>query len=162
MRIWTLAAVATLVAGLASVPAHAAEIKPSKRACAPGDYSCMQVSTRTALANQAVTFTGSLSPRALRNLRNWTAGEMDVCLDRYRTKPARDGWPSQSLPQACTTVKRDGTFTLVAELSQPGTFYYGLSAGECRADDGLCGAGDPLFLGPVGNKGNRAVTLTTR
>ena len=162
VRLGSLIASIALLGGLSATTAHASDIKPAKRACAPNDYACLAVSTRVASPDQVVTFTGSLSPRALRNVRNWTAGEMDVCLERYRTKPGRTGWPAEQLPQACTTVKRDGTFTLNAQLGKSGTYYYGLTAGECRGDEDLCGAGDPQLVGVVGNKGDRTVTLTTR
>ncbi len=161
MRLPLIAVVGLLAITLA--PVANADVRPAKKVCDKDDYACMQVSTREAPANATVTFTGTLSPRAQRNVRSWTAGEMDVCLTRYRNKPNRDGsWPSQTLNQACTTVKRDGTFTLNAQLGERGTFFYGLQAGECLASRAECGNGDPGLIGVGSNKRDRVLSLTTR
>ena len=155
------AAVAVLAMTLA--PSAGADVRPAKKVCAKGDYACMQVSTRQAAVDETVTFTGTLSPRAQRNVASWTDGEMDVCLTRYRSTPNRDGsWPAKTLDQACTTVKRDGSFTLVAQLGERGTYFYGLVAGECRASRAECGNADPGLIGVGSNKRDRALALTTR
>ncbi len=162
MRVPVITA-AVAVLALALAPAANADVRPAKKVCAKGDYACLQVSTRQAAVDETVTFTGKLSPRAQRNVASWTDGEMDVCLTRYRNKPNRDGsWPWQTLNQACTTVKRDGTFTLVAQLGERGTFFYGLEAGECRASRAECGNSDPGLVGVGSNKRDRALSLTTR
>jgi hypothetical protein len=154
------AAVGMLTVALA--PSASADVKPAGKVCAKDDYACMQVSPRQAGVNETVIFTGKLSPRAQRNVRSWTAGEMNVCLTRYRTKPNRDGsWPSTTLDQACTTVNRDGSFTLNAQLGERGTFFYGLEAGTCRASRAECGNADPGLIGVGSNKRDRALALTT-
>lgn len=161
MRLPLIAAAMGLLA-VALAPAANADVRPAKKVCDSDDYACMQVSTRQASANETVSFTGTLSPRAQRTVGSWTDGEMDVCLTRYRTKPNRNGsWPWQTLDQACTTVNRNGTFTLNAQLGVRGTFFYGLEAGECRASRAECGNSDPGLIGVGSNKGDRALSLTT-
>lgn len=160
-----LAAVVTAAAtAVFVVPAQAADsVKPAKSACSEGAdgarYACMKVDARSVPAGEAVTFSGKLSPSAVKNLGNWTKGDNTVCLTRYKTKPESDGgWPSQTLDGVCTTVNKNGTFTIQANLGRPGTFYYGLTMGPCQGSSDLCGNGDP---GLVGVAGPRVVALTT-
>jgi len=156
------AIVATI--GLA-VPAQAAdEYKPRKSACNadPEDYACLRTDSRKEVAGEPVTFRGSLSKRAQKNLAQWTDGENTICLTRYKTKPEKDGsWPWQTLDEACTTLNSDGTFGLVAYLGRQGKFFYGVEMGPCKGDAGLCGNGDGGLIGVGGNKKNRVVAVRT-
>lgn len=164
-RIFALsAAVAVAATSLVATPALAATPKPSARACSLDGmgsvYACMEVADRTVPSGDTVTFTGHLSPRAMTNLKAWTKGDNIVCLDRFRTKPESDGsWPWETLEGACTTVRKDGRFTIEAEFGRKGTYYYGLEFGPCRADAALCGDGDPGLL-LVGQKRVVAVRTT--
>lgn len=158
------AAVALAMTSLIASPALAATPKPSARACSMdvlgGVYACMRVADRTVPSGDTVTFTGRLSPRALTNLKAWTKGDNIVCLIRLRTTPESDGsWPWETLEGACTTVRKDGRFTINAEFGRKGTYYYGLEFGPCRADAAMCGDGDPGLLS-VGQKRVVAVRTT--
>jgi hypothetical protein len=96
----------------------------------------------------------------MKALGSWTRGENTVCLTRYAPTPQSDGWPSQTLDQACTTVKKDGTFGLTVELGKQGLNFYGVEMGPCRASEDECGNADPGLLG-VSNKKNRVVAVRT-
>ena len=150
--------------GLA-VPAQAADNhKPRKSACTadPSNYACLQTDMRKEVAGEPVTFRGSLSKQAQRNLAEWTGGENTICLTRYESKPEKDGsWPWQTLDEACTTLNTDGTFGLVAYLGRQGKFFYGVEMGPCRGNKDLCGNGDPGLIGAGGNKKNRVVAVRT-
>lgn len=161
-----IAAAVLVPASLVSVaiPASAAtDVKPARSACSEGvdtpRYACMTVDARKVPSGDTATFTGTLSATALANLEEWTKGDRIVCLTRYAPKPQADGsWPSTTLEGVCTTVRRNGTFTIEAEFGRKGTFYYGLEMGPCRGSDALCGNGDPGLLGVAGP---RVVALTT-
>ena len=109
----------------------------------------MKVNAKKVPSSETATFTGNLSKRARKNLESWTRGENIVCLSRYATKPATDGgWPSQVLEAACTTIRNNGEFTIIAEIGRKGTYYYGLKMGPCRAKNIVeCGEGDPGLIG---------------
>ena len=158
--------VVTALAGIALVagPAQAAtDVTPAKSACSEGvgtaKYACMKVDARKVPSGDTATFTGTLSATALANLKDWTKADNIVCLTRYQAKPEADGsWPSTTLEGVCTTVRKDGSFTIEAEFGRKGTYYYGLEMGPCRASADLCGNGDPGLLGVAGP---RVVALTT-
>ena len=139
--------------------------KPSRQACTqdPPKYACLAVDARRVPSGETATFTGTLSRRAMRNLRAWTKGDNVVCLVRYNTAPEADGsWPGQVLEGACTTVRRDRGFTIEAELGRKGRYFYGVEMGPCRASTpgiGLCGSGDPGLIGVA--PGARVVALRT-
>lgn len=164
IRVLTLSlTLAFAASALVAVPAQAATPKPSSRACSVdfegANYACMEVADRTVPSGDTVTFTGQLSPSAMANLKAWTKGDNIVCLDRFKTKPEADGsWPWETLEGVCTTVRKNGGFTLEAEFGRKGTYYYGLEFGPCRASASLCGDGDPGLLG-VG--GPRVVAVRT-
>ena len=147
-------------------PAEAATTPiPSKSACSEGTggttYACMQVADRTVPSGKTVTFTGQLSPTAMKNLRAWTKGDNIVCLDRFKPKPEADGsWPWTTMEAACTTVRKSGAFTINAEFGRKGTFYYGLEMGPCRASKAMCGGADPGLLGVIGMD-DKVVAVTT-
>ncbi|MDE0975168.1 MAG: hypothetical protein OSA11_08790 [Candidatus Nanopelagicales bacterium] len=108
--------------------------KPSKSVCSQDgrdkDYACMKVKAKKVPSSETVTFAGNLSKRARKNLESWTRGENIVCHSRYATKPATDGgWPSQVLEAACTTIRNNSEFTIIAELGRKGKYYYGLKMG---------------------------------
>jgi hypothetical protein len=153
-----------LVVPLLGLPAASADtaVKPRKSACTadPADYACLKASARREVSGEPVSFTGKLSPRAMKALGSWTRGENTVCLTRYAPTPQSDGWPSQTLDQACTTVKKDGTFGLTVELGKQGLNFYGVEMGPCRASEDECGNADPGLLG-VSNKKNRVVAVRT-
>jgi len=163
--------VAVLVTGTAMLngfagTAHAAPVaKPSRQACTPDPprYACLRVDARRVPSGETATFTGTLSRRAMRNLRTWSKGDNVVCLVRYKTTPEADGsWPGEVLEGACTTVRRDRAFTIAAELGRKGRYFYGVQMGPCRASapgTGLCGSGDGGLLSP--SAGARAVALRT-
>jgi hypothetical protein len=138
---------------LATGPAAAASTpKPSAKACSEspdgGSCACMRVKDRTVPSGRTVTFAGTLSPMARKHLKQWTKGDKIVCVDRFNTTPEADGsWPWQTTEGVCTTVRKDGSFILKAELGRKGTYYYGLEMGPCRADDDRCGNADPILLG---------------
>lgn len=156
--------VGLLVSGFGIQPAFAApEVTPRKSACTkdPANYACLTTEARREVAGQPVTFTGTLSAKALKNLASWTTGENTVCLIRFDPQPQSNGsWPSQTLDQACTTVNKNGTFGLTVELGKQGLHFYGVEMGPCRASQDECGNGDPGLLG-VSNKKNRVVAVRT-
>ena len=139
-------------------PAAQAATPSQRYVCDTDRYACLSVDQSRVAAGSPATFNGILSKRAAQNLRNWTLGANDICLTRYATTPSAEGWPSKTLNQACTTVKRDRRFTLTATLDKRGTYFYGIEMGPCTGSAGLCGNGDGFLVG-VG--GNRKVTLTT-
>lgn len=147
------------------VPVQAAPAaKPSRQACTvdPPKYACLRVDARRVPSGETATFTGTLSARAMRNLRQWTKGDNVVCLVRYKLTPEVDGWPGEVLEGACTTVRRDRSFTIAAELGRKGRYFYGVQMGPCRASapgTGLCGSGDGGLLSV--SPGARAVALRT-
>lgn len=148
------------------VTAQAAEKpKPSNSVCSEGapnkDYACMAVNANKVPSGDPATFTGTLSAKAQKALASWTNGDNVVCLTRYKTTPETDGWPSQILDSACTTVRKDGGFTIVAEFGRKGTYYYGLEMGPCLSKNaGECGNADPDLIG-LFNKNNKALALRT-
>jgi hypothetical protein len=137
--------------------------KPSKSVCSEGvankDYACMKVNAKKVPSGETATFTGNLSTNAQKQLKSWTKGDNIVCLTRYRTKPKTYG-PAQILDEACTTVRKNGEFTINAELGRKGTYYYGLEMGPCRAKAGECGNSDPGLIDGA-NKANKALQLET-
>ncbi len=153
------------LSGVLAVPAQAdTNVKPRKSACTadPSNYACLQVSDRREISGEAVTFTGSLSRQAQRNLVSWTDGENTICLTRYAAKPRRNGsWPSQTLDAACTTLNPNGTFGMTVFLGVQGQHFYGVEMGQCRASRDECGNADPGLIGVMGNKKNRAVAVRT-
>ena len=126
------------------------------------NYACMDVDERKVPSGETATFTGSLSAQAQKYLKSWTRGDNIVCLTRYKTTPEADGsWPWQTLDAACTTVRKNGEFTIEAEFGRKGAFYYGLEFGPCRSKTpGECGGGDAMLIG-VFNKGDKALRLIT-
>lgn len=121
----------------------------------------MKVNKATVPSGNTAVFTGTLSKQASSALAKWTKGDNIVCLTRYKTTPEADGsWPWTVLDAACTTVRKDGNFTIRAEFGRKGTFYYGLEMGPCRGDADLCGAGDPGLVGVI-NIDNKALALRT-
>ncbi len=162
-----IAAMLSLAGALVVAPsAQAADAPiPSKLACSKGvgavDYACLAVTKSAVPSGDPAVFTGSLSKKARKNLALWTKGDNIICLQRYKTKPESDGWPSTTLEGACATVRKDGGFAIAATLGRKGTFYYGITMGPCRGDAGLCGNGDPGLLGVGSNHGNKVVSLTT-
>lgn len=124
-------------------------------------YACLETSDRTVPSGDTVTFTGTLSPAAMKNLKSWTRGDNIVCLDRYKTKPEADGsWPWEMLEGVCTTVRKDGGFTIKAEFGRKGTYYYGVEIGPCRSTADECGNGDPGLVGGNG-AGKKVLQVTT-
>lgn len=168
MRIAALAS--ALVIGASSLvfatPALAADPVPSNASCSAGpggkNYACMEVDTRRAPAGATVTFTGKLTPAAMKNLRSWTKGDNIVCLTRYKPKAEADGsWPWTVLEGACTTVRKNGGFTIQAEFGRTGQFFYGLEMGPCRASQAECGGGDPGLVGLGSDKDPSVVAVRT-
>jgi len=154
-----------LLVPLLALPAASADttVKPRKSACTadPADYACLKASARREVAGEPVSFTGTLSPRAMKALASWTQGENTVCLIRFAPAPASDGsWGSQTLDQACTTVNKNGTFGLTVELGKQGLHFYGVEMGPCRSSQDECGNADPGLLG-VANKKDRVVAVRT-
>ena len=139
------------------------DYKPRKSACTaePSDYACLRVSDRREVSGEAVTFTGTLSRQAQKNLASWTRGENTICLTRYAPAPGKNGWPGQTLDQACTTLNPNGTFGMTVFLGVQGLHFYGVEMGPCRADEAECGGGDPGLLSPGGTKKNRVVAVRT-
>ena len=167
-RSFLAAASALLVASsgmLASAGTASADedYKPRKSACTadPSDYACLRVSDRREVSGEAVTFTGTLSKQAQKNLSSWTRGENTICLTRYAPAPGKDGWPGQTLDQACTTLNPNRTFGMTVFLGVQGLHFYGVQMGPCRADEAECGGGDPGLLSPGGTKKNRVVAVRT-
>jgi hypothetical protein len=139
------------------------DLKRKKKACTaePRNYACLKASDRREVAGEPVTFTGTLSRQARRQLRNWTEGENTICLTRYEPKPLKDGsWPWETLDKVCTTLNTDGTFGMLANLGVQGLHYYGVEMGPCRADEDVCGNADPGLLG-VANRNDRVVAVRT-
>ena len=140
------------------------DVKPRKSACTadPSNYACLKVSDRREVSGEAVTFTGTLSKQAQKNLASWTRGENTICLTRYERAPMKDGsWPWQTLDQACTTMNPNGTFGMTVFLGVQGLHYYGVEMGPCRADEDECGNSDPGLIGVGGNKKDRVVAVRT-
>lgn len=140
------------------------DVKPRKSACTadPNNYACLRVSDRREVSGEAVTFRGSLSKQAQRNLASWTRGENTICLTRYEPAPRKNGsWPWQTLEQACTTLNPNGTFGMTVFLGVQGLHFYGVEMGPCRADEGECGNADPGLIGVGGNKKDRVVAVRT-
>ena len=165
-RIIVIAAVAATSFALGMPMAHAADTPvPSSDVCsevASGvTYACMSTAKRKVPSGDPVIFAGTLSPKARKALAKWTKGDNIVCLTRYPTKPdPNGGWAGTALEAACTTVRKDGGFTIDAEFGRKGRFFYGVDMGPCRADEALCGNGDPQLIG-LYNKGNKALVLRT-
>ena len=165
-KIIGLATAVLLVLFVVPAVAPAADLlKPSKSVCSQDgrdkDYACMKVNAKKVPSSETATFTGNLSKRARKNLESWTRGESIVCRTRYRTKPETYGWPLQIFDEACMAVRKNGEFTINAELGREGTFYYGLVMGPCRANPGECGEGDPELIGVGSNDANKALQLKT-
>ena len=158
-----------VLAGIPMLFAPAAQAlelpKPAKSVCSEGTegkaYACMKVDSRRVPSGDTVTFTGTLSAAAQKNLRSWTRGDNIVCLTRYKPQPEADGsWPWQVMEAACTTVRMNGGFTIEAEFGRKGTFFYGLEMGPCRSNAAECGDGDPGLVGVYGI-GDKALQLRT-
>ena len=163
-RMTIACAVAVSVIGIATPTGAVESPKPRKSACTadPADYACLRTDSRKEVAGEPITFRGSLSSQARKNLAQWTDGENTICLTRYKTAPEEDGsWPRQTLDEACTTLNTDGTFALVAYLGRQGKFFYGVEMGPCKGEAALCGNGDDLLLNNFRNKKNRAVAVKT-
>ncbi len=159
-KIIGLASVALVVPFAVPSTAQAVTLpKPSQSVCsleaAEKKYACMEVNAKAVPTGDTATFTGSIvSAKARKSLKSWTNGDNIVCLTRYKTKPEADGsWPWQVLDGACTTVRKDGGFTINAEFGRKGTYYYGLEMGPCRSTDkDECGNSDGGLIG-VGEVG---------
>jgi len=167
MRKIALASALALIAApiLIAGPVAAAPT-PAKAVCSndgsSNSYACLEVDSRKVPSGDTVTFTGSLSPTAFANLKQWTKGDNIVCLTRYKPQPEADGsWPWTTMEGACTTVRKNGQFTIQAELGRKGLFYYGVEMGPCRGNADLCGNGDPGLVGVGGNKGDKVLALRT-
>ena len=155
----------TAIALASTAFASSAAAKPVDQVCgkdgAGKTYACIATTDHTVPSGDTVTFTGKLSPAAMKNLKAWTKGDNIICLDRYKTKPEADGsWPWTMLEGACTTVRKDGTFTISAEFGRKGTYFYGVENGPCRADANMCGDGDPGLVGLEGDP-LRGLKVTT-
>ncbi len=166
-KIIGLASVALVVPFMVPSMAQAVNLpKPSQSVCsletANKKYACMEVNAKKVPTGDTATFTGSVSPKARKSLASWTNGDNIVCLTRYKTKAEADGsWPWQGLDAACTTVRKDGGFTINAEFGRKGTYYYGLEMGPCRSTDkDECGNSDPSLIDLYG-KGDKVVRLKT-
>jgi len=170
-KITMILASATMVAAtspfVTASSASAADLPtPASSVCSfdTGDrtYACMQVQDQRVPSGDTVTFTGSLSVTAQKNLKKWTKGDNIVCLTRYKTKPEADGsWPWQTLEGACTTMRKNGQFTINAEFGRKGSFYYGLEMGPCRGSKGLCGNGDQGLIGLYDENDKALLVKTT-
>ncbi len=169
IRHLTIMASTLVIAGAAlAAPAQAVKLVPSDTACSyiykngeptTKTYACLSVAESPVPAGQPATFTGTLSSKAMSNLAEWTTGGNTVCLDRYPAKANNNSsMPRTPLTKACSPVKKNGTFTINADLSVKGTYYYGLSMGPCTGSAGLCGNGD---AGLVGVQGPDVVQLKT-
>lgn len=166
-KIIGIAAIALVVPLIIPTGAQATEMPvPSKAVCSQDgkkDYACMEVNAARVPSGDTATFTGSIvSAKARASLASWTRGDNIVCLTRYKTKPEADGgWPSQTLEAACTTVRKNGGFTINAEFGRKGTYFYGLEMGPCRSKDKAeCGESDPMLVGLYG-KGDKVIQLKT-
>jgi hypothetical protein len=147
-------AIALAATTLAAGPALAAPT-PANKACSQDVngkvYACLEAKDRAVPSGDTAAFTGTLSAVAMKNLKSWTKGDNIICLDRFKTTPEADGsWPWQTLEGVCTTVRKDGTFTINAEFGRKGAFYYGVEFGPCRASAAECGGGDPGLVGVGG------------
>lgn len=158
-RLVAAGAIALTMVGVGALPAMA-DVAPAKQACSNGaeKYACLSVNKAKAPVGATVTFRGTLSPAAMKNLASWTDGTNVVCLDRYATTPAADGWSGTPIEGACAAARANGTFTIKAEFGRIGAHYYGVSMGPCLASQAECGNGDP---GLVGVGGPTAVRVTT-
>ncbi len=165
-KIIGLASVALVVPFMVPSMAQAVNLpKPSQSVCSldgNNEYACMEVNAKKVPTGDTATFTGSVSAKARKYLKSWTNGDNIVCLTRYKTKAEADGsWPWQGLDAACTTVRKDGGFTINAEFGRKGTYYYGLEMGPCRSTDkDECGNSDPSLIDLYG-KGDKVVRLKT-
>lgn len=65
------------------------------------------------------------------------------------------------LEGACTTVRKNGGFTIQAEFGRTGQFFYGLEMGPCRASQAECGGGDPGLVGLGSDKDPSVVAVRT-
>lgn len=166
----TAAAASALLISVAGITVTAGaaqaddDVKPRKSACTadPNNYACLRVSDRREVSGEAVTFRGSLSKQAQRNLASWTRGENTICLTRYEPSPLKDGsWPWQTLDQACTTLNPNGTFGMTVFLGVQGLHFYGVEMGPCRADEDECGNADPGLIGVGNTKKDRVVAVRT-
>ncbi len=163
-KIIGLASVALVVSVMVPSMAQAVTLpKPSQSVCSMDGnkkIACMEVNAKKVPTGDTATFTGSIiSAEARKSLKSWTNGDNIVCLTRGKTKPEADGsWPEQVLYGACTTVRRDGGFTINAEFGRKGTYYYGLEKGPCRSTDkDECGSSDPQLIGQI--NGGKALEL---
>ncbi|GDX31849.1 hypothetical protein LBMAG15_07830 [Actinomycetes bacterium] len=155
-----IAGALTVAAAALAAPAQAVKLVPSDTACTytykngeptTKTYACLFVAKSPVPAGQTATFTGTLSTKAISALTDWTTGANTVCLDRYPAKANNDSsMPRTPLTKACSPVKKNGTFTIKADLSVKGTYYYGLSMGPCTGSAALCGNGDPELVGVEG------------
>jgi hypothetical protein len=85
-----------------------------------------------------------------------------VCLTRYKPKPEADGsWPWTVMEGACTTVRKNGGFTIKAEFSRTGQYIYGLEMGPCRASKEECEGGDSGLIGLGSDTDRRVVAVRT-
>ncbi len=163
-----IASALALAAASLAAPAQAVKLVPADSACSyvykngkptTKTYACLAVAKSPVAAGQPATFTGTLSSKAMSALADWTTGANTVCLDRYPAKANNDGsMPRTPLTKACSPVKKNGAFTINADLSVKGTYYYGLSMGPCTASAATCGNADP---GLVGVQGPEVVQLKT-
>lgn len=145
---------------MSSAAAEELTYVPASTVC-NGDYACMSVDRTKAPAGAPVTFTGTLSADAMKALNSWTRGTNVVCLDRYKTSVESDGsWPWTKMEGACSSVRKNGQFTIEAEFGRVGTFIYGVEFGPCRSTSDECGGGDPGLVGGTGD-GNKALVVTT-
>jgi hypothetical protein len=157
-----LAMTGAVVSTGAAVADTSVKLRISACTADPNDYACLRASARREIAGEAITFTGTLSRQAQRNLASWTRGENTICLTRYESMPRRNGsWPSQTLEAACTTLNPNGTFGMTVFLGVQGQHLYGVEMGQCRASQDECGNADPGLIGVMGNKKNRAVAVRT-
>jgi hypothetical protein len=165
----SIASISLLASGFPLLMANGAQAadlpKPAQAVCSEASagktYACMQVNKPRVPSGDTVVFTGSLSKAAQKAVKDWTKGDNIVCLTRYKTTPEADGsWPWTVLEGACTTVRKNGEFTIEAELGRKGSFYYGLEAGPCRASRELCGNADSMMIGVYG-KDDKALLLKT-
>jgi len=77
----------------------------------------MEVNAKKVPSGETATFTGTLGTKAQKNLKSWTNGDNIVCLSRYATKPEADGsWGGANFDAACTTVRKNGGFTITRNL----------------------------------------------
>ncbi|PHX61070.1 MAG: hypothetical protein CK552_02525 [Actinobacteria bacterium] len=159
-RIAIIGSTLAFTVGAFAAPAQAVKLVPADTACSyiykngeptTKTYVCLSVAKSPVPAGQTATFTGTLSPKAIRALADWTTGGNTVCLDRYPAKADNDSsMPHTPLTKVCSAVNKKSTFTINAELSVKGTYYYGLSMGPCTASAATCGNADPELVGVQG------------